>query len=51
LATAWLCSKPGWGSLQCSPEPLAGFREGDEKEMKREGRGKRMGGMEKGGGA
>jgi len=33
-----LCPRPRWGSLQCSPDPLAGFKGPTSKGKEREGR-------------
>jgi len=55
-----LCPRPRWGSLQCSPDPLAGLRgptskgrgpegEGKGKEGDRKGRGRGRKGTERGG--
>ena len=35
-----LCPRPSWGSLQRSPDPLAGFGGPTSKERGREGRGR-----------
>jgi len=39
----WLRPRPRWGSLQRSPDPLAGFRAATFKGEGKEGRGERGG--------
>jgi len=41
-----LCPRPCWGSLQCSPDPLAGFKGSNSKRGYKRGKREREGGGE-----